>query len=80
MLQGDNFAKALAPIKNLLGANITTEDAVIYPGHVNVDAERRNSAVFAVLYAGGHRREDDGGDATPQFGTFPLSRVNRASR
>ena len=76
MFEGNNFAKALATIKNHLGAHITTEQVVIYPGYVNVQAERGNSAVFAVLYAGGRWREDDGGDATPQFGTFPLSRVN----
>jgi hypothetical protein len=76
MFQGDNFVKALATIKQHLGANITTEDVVIYPGYVNVDAERGNRDVFAVLYAGGRWREDDGGDATPQLGTFPLSRVH----
>ncbi len=76
MFQGNNFAEALATIKNHLGANITTEQVVIYPGYVNVQAERGNSAVFAVLYAGGRWREDDGGDTTPQFGTFPLSQVS----
>ena len=76
MFQGNNFAKAMATIKNHLGGNITTEQVVVYPGYVNVQAERGNSAVFAVLYAGGRWREDDGGDATPQFGTFPLSQVN----
>ncbi len=75
MFQANNFAEALATIKNHLGANITTEQVVIYPGYVNVQAERGNSAVFAVLYVGGRWREDDGGDATPQFGTFPLSQV-----
>jgi hypothetical protein len=76
MFQGDNFVKALATIKQHLGANITTENVVIYPGYVSVDAERGNRDVFAVLYAGGRWREDDGGNATPQFGTFPLSRVH----
>lgn len=76
MFQGNNFVNALATIKNHLGRNITTEQVVIYPGYVNVEAERGNSGVFAVLYAGGRWREDDSGDATPQFGTFPLSRLN----
>ncbi len=76
MFQGNNFAQALATIKKHLGANVTTEQVVIYPGYVNVQAERGNSAVFAVLYVGGRWREDDGGDTTPQFGTFPLSQLN----
>jgi len=76
MFQGDNFVKAWATIKSHLGANITTEQVVVYPGYVNVQAERGNSGVFAVLYVGGKWREDNGGDATPQFGTFPLSQVD----
>ena len=40
MFQGDNFVKAWATIKSHLGANITTEQVVVYPGYVNVQAER----------------------------------------
>jgi hypothetical protein len=76
MFEADNFAKALTTIKGRLGANITTQQVVIYPGYVSVEADRGSSSVFAVLYAGGRWREDVSDGAASQSATFPLSQVS----
>jgi hypothetical protein len=75
LFQTVNFAKALASVRQHVGANARLSNVVIYPGYLSISAIRRGSAVEVYVAATG--RTDVTTTAASPSGqpTLPLSAI-----